>query len=64
MDDDKVVELSSRQVALPLTADVTEDDRIVDLTDRLGNPVVDGPMRIDEVLTYPDHKVVRVVASR
>lgn len=64
MDSDKVVEISVKRVMVPLDADVTEDDRVLSVTDRLGATVATGPMRIDVVRVTKDHKILEVEEDR
>ena len=41
--------------AMPLDADVTEDDRIASIQDRLGVTIWDGPLRIDAIQQKHTH---------
>lgn len=56
---DNVV-LSDLRVIVPLSADVTTNDRLGDVTDRLGNVILPGPLLIDEIAPRADHKVLFV----
>lgn len=64
IDGTKASEMTTRKMILPKGTDVTEDDRILSVTDRLGNAVADGPMRIDSVGHRMGHVVVTMVDVR
>lgn len=49
-----VVVVEDRRAHVPVGTDVTERDRITEITSR-GVVIFDGPMDIDAVLAYPDH---------
>lgn len=51
---DYVVEVESRQLVLPLGTDVTQLDRIGDVSDRYGNLILAGPHVIESIFVYPD----------
>lgn len=42
-------------MAMPLGTDVTDEDRIAEVTDRTGATVEKGPFRVIAVNTYNDH---------
>lgn len=64
MDGDKATEVTTRKMTVPSGTDVTEDDRIRSVTDRLGNTLADGPMRIDGVGHRRGHIVLTMVDVR
>ena len=47
-------------VVVPPATDVVEGDRLVSITDRLSNQYIAGPMMVDSVGQYPDHKRLTV----
>lgn len=49
-----VVAVDDRRAHVPLGTDVTETDRVTEVTHR-GVVILDGPMDVETVLTYPDH---------
>lgn len=53
-DQDRTAAFVERRITLPLSTDVTEQDRILSVTSR-GSEVFDGPMSIEAVLIYQDH---------
>ena len=55
VDADKSVVIEDRRVALPLDTDVTEADRLGDITDAAGTVLFEGPMDIVGVLRYSRH---------
>lgn len=52
--DEQILAIEDRRVTVPLDTDVTDADRLGDVTDR-GAVIFDGPMNIQAVLRYPDH---------
>lgn len=64
IDGDKATELTIRMMIVPAGTDVTEDDRVLNVTDRLGASLADGPMRIDSVGHRQGHLVLRMVDVR
>jgi len=64
IDGDKAVEVTKRMLIVPAGTDVTEDDRVVSVTDRLGEVLADGPMRIDSVGHRQGHIVLTMVDER
>jgi hypothetical protein len=59
-DGDKVVPVTRRRMIVPLGQDITEHDRVLSVTDVLGNELADGPMAITHVGNRKDHRVVRL----
>lgn len=57
-------EIKTRMMLVPTGTDVTEDDRVLSVTDRLGNEIADGPMRIDSVGRREGHIVLTMVEVR
>lgn len=57
---DKVTVTSDRRLVVPLATDVTEADRIGDVTDTAGNVVFEGPMRVEAVARHRTHIEVLV----
>lgn len=51
---------SDRKVILALDTDVTDEDRIGDVTDRRGNTLFTGPARVDEIRRRHDHIELRL----
>lgn len=49
----ELVGVVARHLALPLGSDVARTDRMGDVTYR-GDVVMEGPMTIDELITWPD----------
>lgn len=60
----KGTEVTTRKLIVPAGTDITEDDRIVSVKDRLGVELADGPMRIDSVGHRSGHIVVTLVDVR
>lgn len=62
MDGEKNVFTTRRMLLLPFGTDVTQDDRVSDITDRRGRVLADGPMRIDQLGVHgTDHLVAQLV---
>lgn len=53
--EDRAVFLEDRRVLMPLDTDVTVAHRILQITDRQGQVLYDGPMTIDAVTRRRDH---------
>lgn len=54
-DGDKTVAVDTRRMIVPLGTDVTTLDRISTVTDRLGDELYAGPMRIESLARKADH---------
>jgi hypothetical protein len=63
-DGEKLAELTVRRLMLPYTTDLDEDDRIVNVTDRLGRELFDGPMRIDTLDRREGHMIASLTDVR
>lgn len=62
MDGQRVLFTTRRMLLLPFDTDVTQDDRIGDITNRRGRVVADGPLRIDSLGAHGfDHLVASLV---
>lgn len=62
MDGERRILTTSRMLLLPIDTDVTDDDRIGDITDRRGRVLAKGPMRIDSIGPHErDHLVAKLV---
>lgn len=62
MDGERRILSTARYVQLPIDTDVTDDDRIGDITDRAGRLLCRGPMRIDSIGPHErDHLVAKLV---
>lgn len=48
------------RLLLPLGTDIASTDRIGRITDRLGVPIVDGPLLVEAVVQRADHLVALV----
>lgn len=55
VDDDRTAAFEDRRLSVPLGTDVTEEDRVLVVTDRRGRTVMGGPMGIEGILTTGDH---------
>lgn len=55
VDDQRIAFIETRTLFVSLDADITEQDRIADVTDRHGNTILPGPMIILGRIAYPDH---------
>lgn len=55
VNDDRTVVIEDRRISMSLGLDITEQDRILSVTDPAGNTVFDGPMTIESVLRHTDH---------
>lgn len=55
---DKVVEVEDRRVIVPIGTNVTDGDRIAQVTHR-GAVLFDGPMPVDSVGRHTDHLELR-----
>jgi hypothetical protein len=53
VDADRTVTILDRRIMVPADTDVTEHDRIGDVTDR-GTVLFPGPMNVEGVLRWPD----------
>lgn len=53
IDADRTVTVIDRRVMVPADTDVTERDRVGDVTDR-GTVVFPGPMNVEGVIRWPD----------
>ncbi len=60
----KSTEVTTRKLIVPAGTDITEDDRIVSVKNRLGVELADGPMRIDSVGHRSGHIVLTLVDVR
>lgn len=62
MDGEKRILSTARFMLLPISTDVTVNDRVGDVTDRRGRVLAAGPMRIDELGTHEfDHLIAKLV---
>jgi hypothetical protein len=62
MDGQRNIITTARMLLLPIDTDVTDDDRIGDITDRRGRVLVEGPMRIDSLGAHErDHLIAKLV---
>lgn len=62
-DGEKRILAATRYLQLPIDTDVTDDDRILVVTDRRGRVLAQGPMRIDSLGAHErDHLVAKLVA--
>lgn len=62
MDGERRILTTARMLLLPIDTDVTDDDRIGDITDRRGRVLAAGPMRIDSIGPHErDHLVAKLV---
>ena len=55
VDADRTAVVVDRRVSVPLATDVTEADRVANVTDRTGAIVFEGPMNVEAVLRFDDH---------
>lgn len=51
---DRAVVVRDMRIVVPLDTDVTEGDRVGDVTER-GEVIFPGPLQIEAVLRYPTH---------
>jgi hypothetical protein len=56
----KEITLEDLRIAFPLRADVRDGDRVVRVTDRLYNTLIDGPMIVKNLQRRPDHQEAMV----
>lgn len=56
--------IETRTIIVPVDADITEQDRITDVTDTGGNVIFHGPMIIRGRLAYRDHAELAVEQVR
>lgn len=61
-DGQKTAAIEDRRAIMPLGTDVTEGDRIANVTDRLGAELFDGPIRIESVGRRQDHLALMLEA--
>lgn len=54
VDATNIIVVAGRHAIIPLGTDVTETDRVGDITYR-GDTILEGPMGIQSILQYPDH---------
>ena len=59
-DGGKVVSVDQLKMIVPLGTDVTPADRLGDVSDRLGNVLFAGPVRIASVRRRRDHLAVKL----
>lgn len=57
-DGNKSAAIENRKVIVPLGTDITEDDRIAQVTDRLGSVLFTGPAKIESLGRRADHLVL------
>lgn len=63
-DSEKRIFVEQHFVMFPFGTDVTRDDRCLNITDRRGNVLVEGPLRIDELGTHElDHMIAKLVRA-
>lgn len=55
VDDEKTVVIEDRRATVPLGTDVTEADRVAQVTDRTGAVIFPGPIGVEGVLRFDDH---------
>lgn len=53
--DDRTAVIEDRRISVPISTDVTEQDRVEKVTDTAGNTIFEGPMEIEAVLRHTDH---------
>lgn len=51
----KNIVIEERRMVVPLATDIIEDDRVVQVTDRLGSEIFSGSARIESVGRRQDH---------
>lgn len=61
VDSDRTVVIEDLRLIVPLGTDVTEKDRIGDVTDR-GSTILPGPMGVEAILYRPTHLELVLVA--
>lgn len=59
----RMVPISEGGMILPSGTDVTEQDRVVAIQDRQGNPLIDGIFSITSVLNEEDHMEISVTRT-
>lgn len=57
---DKVANVRTILALMPLTADITETDRILKITDRLNRQRFPGPMSVLRIIRKEDHILVQL----
>jgi len=55
IDGDKTVVLADHKMMVPLGTDITEDDRVTAIKDRLAVDIIGNTMRIHSVIRRTDH---------
>ena len=64
VDGNRSATLTRRKMIVPKGTDITENDRILNVEDRLGNEIADGPMRIDTVGYRKGHIALTLIEDR
>lgn len=54
-EDDVLIAVEERRVAVKRGTDITEADRVLEVTEKDGTVLFDGPMEVKGVQIYPDH---------
>lgn len=62
IDSGKTAVIQDRRMVIPRDTDVKEGDRVLKVTNRKGDEVFDGPMRIEAVGRRQDHKALSLEA--
>lgn len=64
VDDNRTVVMEDRRISVGLSTDVTEQHRVLEVTDRWGNLIFDGPMSVEGALRHTDHLELMVERIR
>lgn len=55
VDDERTAVVEDRRVSLAIGTDITERDRVGQVTDQAGNTIFEGPMTVEAILRHTDH---------